>query len=48
MTQVLNAEVMVTNFLVQHNIALLTADYLTLLFKEAFPESKIPKKYESR
>ena len=38
--QVLNAEVMVTNFLVQLNIA--------LLFKEAFPDSKIAKKYASR
>ena len=43
--QVLNAQVRVTNFLVQHNIALLTADHLTLLFKEAFPDSKIAKKY---
>ena len=46
--QVLNAEVMVTNFLVQHKIALLTADQLTLLFKEALPDSKIAKKYASR
>ena len=45
--QVLNAEVMVTNFLVQHSIALLTADHLTLLFKEAFPDSKATKKYTS-
>ena len=46
--QVLNAEVMVTNFLVQHNITLLTVDHLTLLFKGAFPGSKIAKKYASR
>ena len=45
--QVLNAEVMVTNLLVQHNIALLTAYHLTLLFKEAFPDSKATKKYIS-
>ena len=45
--QVLNAEVMVTNLLVQHNIALLTAYHLTLLFKEAFPDSKATKKYTS-
>ena len=45
--QVLNAEVIVTNFLTQHNIALLTADHLTLLFKEAFPDSKIAKNYSS-
>ena len=46
--QVLNAEVMVTNFLVQHNIALLTAGYLSSLFKNAFPDSKIAQKYSSR
>ena len=46
--QVLNAEVMVTNFLVQHNIPLLTADHLSSLFKTAFPDSKIAQKYSSR
>ena len=45
--KVLNAEVMVTNFLVQHRIAFLTADHLSLLFKEAFLDSKIAKKYAS-
>ena len=43
--QVINAEVMVTNFLVQHNISLATSDYLTYLFKEVFPDSKIAKRY---
>ena len=38
----LNAEVMV-----QHNIALLTVDHLTLLFKESFSDCKIAKKYAS-
>ena len=38
---------MVTNFLVQHNIVMFTADHLTLLFKETFPDSKIAKKYAS-
>ena len=46
--QVLNVELMVTNFLVQHNIALLTADHLSSLFKNAFPDSKIAQKYLSR
>ena len=41
--QVLNA-----NFLVQHNISLLTADHLSSLFKNAFPDSKIAQKYSSR
>ena len=42
--QVLNTDVVFTNFLVQHNIALLTGYHLTLLFKEAFPDSKIAKR----
>ena len=46
--QVLNAEVMMTNFLVQHNISLLTADHLSSLFKEVFPDRKIAKKYAAR
>ena len=43
--QIINAEVMVTNFLVQHNISLATSDHLTSLFKEVFPDSKIAKRY---
>ena len=46
--QVFNTEAVVTNFLFQHKVPLLTADHLTLLFKEAFPDSKISKKYASR
>ena len=46
--QVLNAEVKVNNFLVQHNIAFLTADHPSSLFKNAFPDSKIAQKYSSR
>ena len=46
--QVLNLAVIVPNSLVQHNIALLIADHVTLLVKEAFPDSKIAKKYASR
>ena len=42
--QVLNTDVVFTNFLVQHSIALLTGYHLTLLFKEVFPDSKIAKR----
>ena len=41
-------KLVIVNFLVLHNITLLTADHLILLFKEAFPDSKIAKKYASR
>ena len=43
--QVVNAVVMMRNFLGQHNSSLLTADHLSSLFKEVFPDSKIAKKY---
>ena len=52
MTQILkskevsNAQVLVTNVLVQHSIALLNTDHITLLFK-AFCDSKIAQKYAS-
>ena len=42
---VMRAEVMVTNFLVQHNLPLATADHLGPLFKTIFPDSKIAKLY---
>ena len=44
---VIKAEVMVTNFLVQHNLPIATADHLVLLFKEVFPDSKIAASYAS-
>ena len=44
--QVTKAEVMVTNFLVQHN-PLATADHMGLLFKAIFPDSKITSSYAS-
>lgn len=34
---------MVTNFLVQHNLPLATADHLGPLFKTIFPDSKVAK-----
>ena len=41
----LKAEVMVTNFLVQHNLPIATADHLGPLFKAIFPDSQIASKY---
>ena len=44
-TKVLNAEVAVKKFLVQHNLPLATADYLGPLFKSIFPDSQIAQSY---
>ena len=46
--QVINAEVMIPNFLSQHNLPLATSDHLSSLFKEAFPDNKIAKNYAAR
>ena len=43
--KVLNAEVKVTNFIVQHNLPIATADHLGHLFKNIFPDSKIASSY---
>ena len=45
-SKVLNAEVMVTNFIVQHNLPIATADHLGQLFKNIFPDSKIASSYD--
>ena len=42
---VTKAEVMVTNFLVQHNLPLATADHMGPLFKAIFSDSKIASSY---
>ena len=39
--KVLNLEVMVTNFIVQHNLPIATGDHLAQLFKNIFCDSKI-------
>ena len=39
--KVVNAEVKIINFLVQQNFPLTTADHLTSLFKEVFPNTNI-------
>lgn len=39
------AEVMVTNFLIQHNLPIATAEHLAPLFKKIFPDSNIAKSY---
>ena len=44
-SKVLNAEVIVTNFLIQHNLPLATADHLGPLFRTIFPDSKIASSY---
>ena len=44
---VIKAEVMVTNSLVQHNLPIATADHLGPLFKEVFPDRKIAASYAS-
>ena len=36
---------MATNFIVQHNLAIATADHLAQLFKNVFPNSKIAASY---
>ena len=46
-SDVIKAEVMVTNFLVQHNLPIATANHLGPLFKEIFPDSKIAAEYAS-
>ena len=38
---------MVTNFIVQYNLPIATADHLAQLFKNVFPDSKIPASYAS-
>ena len=42
----IEAEVLVTNFLVQHNLPITTADHLGPLFCEIFPDSRIAKSYK--
>ena len=44
---VTRAEVIMTNFLVQHNLPLATSDHLGPLFRSAFPDSNIAKEYSS-
>ncbi len=46
-SKVSKAEIQVTNFLIQHNLPIATADHLGPLFKEIFPDSKIASKYSS-
>ena len=45
--KVLNAEVTVTNFIVQHNLPIPTSDHLVQLFKNVFPDGKIAASYAS-
>ena len=42
---VINAEVLFTNFIVEHNIPIAVTDHAAPLFKQMFPDSNIAKKY---
>ena len=42
---VTRAEVVVTNFLIQHNLPLVTSDHLGPLFRSVFPDSDIARQY---
>ena len=44
-SKVTKAEVLMTNFLVQHNLPLSTSDHMGPLFRSAFPNSDIVKQY---
>lgn len=41
----INAEVMFTEFLVEHNCPLSVSDHASKLFKKMFPDSKIAEQY---
>ena len=44
--QTIRAEVMHTNFMVQHNISFLTAEHLSPLYAQMFPDSKTAKNFK--
>ena len=44
--QTIRAEVMHTNFVVQHNISFLTDEHLSPLYAQMFPDSKIAKNFK--
>ena len=46
-SNVIKDKIMITNFLVQHNPPIPTADHVGPLFKEIFPDSKIAAAYAS-
>lgn len=43
--QVINAECLFSEFVVEHNLPISIADHATLLFPKMFPDSKIAKEY---
>ena len=45
--KVIKAEVMHTNFIVQHKTSFLTADHLAPLYAKMFPDSKIAQNFKS-
>jgi hypothetical protein len=42
---VTNAEVLFTNFLIEHNVPIAVSDHAGSLFRKMFPDSEIAKKY---
>lgn len=42
---VINAEVMFTNFIIEHNLPIAASDHAGAIFKKMFPDSGIAKKY---
>ena len=46
-TSVINAEVLFSEFLIEHSLPLAVADHASKLFKRMFPDSEIAKKYGS-
>ena len=43
--QVTNAEILFTNFLIEHNVPIAVSDHAGPLFRKMFPDSEIAKKY---
>ena len=44
----IHAEVLLINFIIQHNISFLTADHLAQLYDAMFPDLNIAKKFSCR
>ena len=42
----IQAEVLHTNFMVQHNLSFFTAKHLFLLYSKMFPDSKIARNFK--